>query len=88
MPLACKLCIAERGLKFADIDGLPQTQAALIEHFELLHHLPVQRDGETLDQMHERFVREHPDVLDCENCARENAPWSRKNWEQAHASPA
>jgi hypothetical protein len=66
MPLACRLCIIERGLRLEDMHILPQTREGLIEH----------------------FVREHPEVLDCEKCARQNAPWSRANWEQSHAAVA
>jgi hypothetical protein len=88
MPLVCNLRIVERGLKIANLDSLPQTEASMIEHLENNHHCPVYRNGETPDQAHERFVREHPEVLDCKTCARENAPWSRANWEQAHATAA
>jgi len=88
MPLACKLCIIERRLKIADMHLSPQTEDGIVAHLETEHHCMVRRVGETLDQAQERFVREHPEVLDCAKCARENALWSRANWEQAHATAA
>lgn len=41
MAIACKLCIATKGLKGGDIGSLPQTNEEMREHLESVHHMPV-----------------------------------------------
>lgn len=47
MALACKICIATKGLRGSEISSLPQNEEELAEHMEAVHHMPVQREGET-----------------------------------------
>ena len=54
MSIACKICIATKGLRGTDIDSLPKTEEELIEHIESVHHMPVIREGETEEQAAER----------------------------------
>ncbi len=76
MALACKFCIAEKGLRGSDIDGLPKNQEELNEHLEQYHHMPVIREGETREQAIKRFVTQHPEATSCQNCRDANAPWA------------
>jgi hypothetical protein len=47
MPIACKLCIAEKGLHGSEIGALPKDEDELAEHLEREHHLVVRREGES-----------------------------------------
>jgi hypothetical protein len=51
MPLACKICIANKGLKGSEIGSLPQNEEELMEHLERVHHMPIIREGETKQQL-------------------------------------
>jgi hypothetical protein len=44
---ACKFCICLRGLKGADVPGLPQTQAEALQHVTSVHGYP-QCSAETI----------------------------------------
>ena len=74
MAIACKLCIATKGLKGSDIGSLPQTDEELHEHIESVHHQPVQRDGETPKECMERFTKAHPEAggpnCKCPSCRK------------------
>lgn len=78
MALACKLCIAGRGLRGSEIAGLPQNEEELIAHMESVHHTPVVREGETKAEATTRFLQEHPEAADCEECKASGAPWARR----------
>jgi hypothetical protein len=75
--LACKICIATRGLRGSEIDTLPQTEQELIAHIERVHHMPVQRDGETREASIERFLRAYPEAKSCPECRAAGAPWAQ-----------
>lgn len=77
MAFACKLCIVKHGLRGSD--KLPQTEEELWDHLESVHHCPVMRPGEDVRQAKERFLREHPEALTCEDCTKEFAPWTEKD---------
>jgi hypothetical protein len=54
MPIACKLCIARRGLKGSEIASLPQTEEQFREHLRVVHGLNVverQKEAEVLAGM-------------------------------------
>ena len=75
MGLACKICIAEQGLRGSDVANLPQTEEELFEHIESVHHIPVIREGETKDTATERFLRAHPEAATCADCKEKGAAW-------------
>jgi hypothetical protein len=77
MPLACKLCVAERGLSGADLANLPKTEEELYEHIEAAHHMPVARQNETEAEATARFLAAHPEVLTCDHCKSVGAPWTK-----------
>lgn len=56
MAIACKFCIASKGLRGSDIGSLPQTEEELADHIEREHHLLVVRDGETRGQALRRAI--------------------------------
>lgn len=60
----CSYCIATKGLRGADIKNWPSTDddEAKYRHIESEHHIPVRREGETVQQCQERFAREQPDA--------------------------
>ena len=62
MAIACKYCIATRGLKGSDIGSLPKTDEELADHIETVHHIPVRREGETLSGCMERFIKANPEA--------------------------
>lgn len=74
MPIACKYCIATKGLKGSDIDKLPKTKEELFQHIETEHHIPVIRENETEEECSERFKRENPEAggpnCKCPACQR------------------
>jgi hypothetical protein len=74
MPIACKYCIAERGLWGSDIGSLPDTEEELIRHIESYYHMPVRRPGETPEGCIQRFVAEHPEAASCPRCREAGAP--------------
>lgn len=77
MAIACKICVATKGLSGADIDTLPKNEKELIKHIESVHHMPVQREGESKGQAIERFLKEHPEAKDCRECMAAGAPWAQ-----------
>ena len=62
MPIACKYCIATKGLKGSDVDKLPKTEEELFQHIERDHHIPVKRENETKEETLARFQRENPEA--------------------------
>jgi len=82
---ACLYCVMERGLRGDEIPDLPlagDTQA-IAHHIESVHHIPVVRDGETLEEARARFAKEQPEAADpatcrCPQCVRERA---KQNWQ-------
>ncbi len=79
MAYACKICVLRNGLIGAEISKLPQTEEEFINHLEKVHHMPVTREGETADQAQERFLKKYPEALNCPDCIRVGAPWTRQN---------
>lgn len=75
MALACKICIAKKGLRGSEIDSLPQTEEELAEHVEKVHHRPVMREGETEEQAVKRFIEKYPEAKTCSECIYVGAPW-------------
>jgi hypothetical protein len=59
MGIACKYCIAIKGLRL-DRDRLFETEDELIEHIEMEHDMPVAREGETEEQTMRRFKAKNP----------------------------
>ena len=62
MAIACKWCILTKGLKGSEIASLPQTEEELCQHIESAHHIPVRREGETVEAARERFQTENPEA--------------------------
>jgi hypothetical protein len=75
MAIACKICIAQRGLRGSDLNSLPQDEEELVKHMESVHHMPVIREGETEEQAEARFIKEHPEALSCSECIEAGAHW-------------
>jgi hypothetical protein len=59
MPIACKYCIATKGLTLQS-DHLFDTEDELIDHIEMEHDMPVEREGETEEQTMARFKAKNP----------------------------
>lgn len=62
MAIACKYCIATKGLKGSDIGSLPTTDEEFYDHIESEHHVPVKRAGETYAECKKRFAKAYPEV--------------------------
>ena len=62
MSLACKICIATKGLRGSEIDSLPKNEEELMEHMKRVHHMPVIREGETREQATKRFLEKYPEA--------------------------
>ncbi len=77
MAIACKICIAENGLKGSEIDKLPKNEEELFEHMEKVHHMPVIQEGETGEQAEKRFIEKYPEAKICEQCAATGANWTK-----------
>jgi len=77
MALACKICIANKGLKGSEIVSLPQNEEELMEHMERVHHMPIIREGETKQQAIDRFLSKYPEARECPECRLAGAPWTR-----------
>ena len=60
MPLACKYCIALKGLTAEDIKNLPKNEDQLYDHIETEHHIPVMREEESDREALERFRKRNP----------------------------
>jgi hypothetical protein len=75
--LACKICIADKGLTLAS-GPLFEGEYALMHHIEDEHHMPVVGliPGESPDQAQARFLESHPDASTCEECRSRRAPWT------------
>lgn len=80
MPLVCKICIAQKGLRGSDIDKLPKNEEELADHFERVHHMPVQREGEPDEQMIKRFLEKCPEAKTCPECIEVGAEWTKPPW--------
>lgn len=78
MAFACKLCIMDKGLRGSEIDSLPQTEEELFDHFEKVHHMPVEREGETAEQSIARFLEEYPEARTCPECIATGAEWTKQ----------
>lgn len=76
--IACKICIAQKGLSTNQLDSLFKTQDELNEHLEREHHMPVIREDETQEEAIERFRKMYPEVVECPECIMADAPWTRK----------
>ncbi len=62
MAYGCKICILNKGIKGSEIASLPQTEEELWDHLEKEHHIPVRREGETVQECVTRFKRQYPGV--------------------------
>ncbi len=60
MPLACKYCIALKGLTVEDVRNLPKNEDQLYDHIETEHHIPIMREDETEEKAFDRFRKENP----------------------------
>jgi hypothetical protein len=85
MALACKICIATVGLRGSEIASLPQNEEELAQHMESVHHCPVQREGETMEEAKNRFIKTYPNAKDCPDCKAANAPWAREGYEDTRS---
>lgn len=79
MAIACKICILQKGIRGSDISGMPQNEEEFREHLEKVHHIPVAREGETLEQAQARFLQKYPEALTCPDCIQAGAVWTRRN---------
>lgn len=77
MPLACKICIMQKGLKGCEIGSLSETQEELNDHMEKVHHMPVQREGETHEGCIKRFIEKYPEAKTCQECIAAGAEWTK-----------
>lgn len=73
--LACRFCIATRGLKGSEIKHLSRNDDEFADHVEREHHIPVRREGESMAQCEERFAVEQPEAggpnCKCPACERD-----------------
>lgn len=76
MALACKICIAQRRLRGSEISSLPQNKEELADHLEMVHHIPVIREGETEEEAIKRFLEKYPEAKTCPECIAAGAPWT------------
>lgn len=77
MPIACKICIMEKGIRGSDLKDMPQTEEDLIDHLESVHHMPVIREGETPEQCTKRFLEKYPEARTCPECIEAGAEWTK-----------
>ena len=77
MPLACRICIMHKGLLGSEVKSLPKTEEELWDHLESEHHVIVKREGESAEQATARFLKKYPDAVNCEDCKRRGAPWTK-----------
>ena len=77
MAIACKICIAERGLRGSEISTLPKTEDELFDHMEKVHHMPVQRESETHEECIRRFLEKYPEARICPECILAGAEWTK-----------
>ena len=77
MAFACKICIAAKGLRGSEINSLSQTEEELFDHMEKVHHMPVQRDGETHEECIKRFLEKYPEARTCPECISAGAEWTQ-----------
>lgn len=76
--IACRLCVMTFGLRGSELkEKTFATDAELYAHIEEVHHTPVAREGETLEEATERFGREHPELKTCPECVAAGAPWTK-----------
>jgi len=73
MGIACKYCIATKGLKL-DRDHLFESDEELVDHIEMEHDIPVRREGETEEECMSRFKAKNPRAggpdCQCPTCLR------------------
>lgn len=80
MALACKICIARKGLRGGEIGDLFQSEEELFDHMEKVHHMLVQREGETHEECIRRFVNKYPEAKTCPECIVVGAEWTKPPW--------
>ena len=78
MAFACKICIAQRGLHGSEIDSLPQNEKELAGHIEKVHHMPVQRYGESREECIKRFLEKYPEAKTCPECIAAGVEWTKQ----------
>jgi len=69
MALMCKICAALNGITSVGTHQLELTEEQLYKHIEDVHHIAVQRDGETKEEAAQRFVAAHPNAWPNKNCS-------------------
>lgn len=71
MSRACTYCIASKGLTLKS-DHLFETDEEFFDHIEMVHDLPVRREGETNGQAMARVKAKNPRLggpdCQCPNC--------------------
>jgi len=67
----------QKGLRGSEIDSLPKTNEELTDHIEKVHHMPVQREGETHVQCIKRFLEKYPEAKTCPECIAAGAEWTK-----------
>lgn len=77
MAYACKICIAQKGLRGSELGDSPQTEEELFDHMEKVHHMPVQRKGETPEGCIKRFLEKYPEARTCPECIAVGAEWTK-----------
>lgn len=78
MTIACKICIAKKGLRGCDIDSLFNTQDELNDHIEKVHHMVIVNESETEEEADARFIAKYPEARTCPDCIAAGAPWTKK----------
>jgi len=67
----------QKGLRSSEIGNFPQTEEELADHMEKVHHMPVQRDGETHEESIKRFLEKYPEARICPECIAASAEWTK-----------
>jgi hypothetical protein len=68
MALVCKICTLLDGLMLGKPGTDLGTMDGLFQHLEDVHHIPVQRDGETPEETWRRFKANHPTAWPNADC--------------------
>jgi len=77
MPIMCKVCIVQRGIKGSEIKDLFQDEEELMDHMESAHHMPVVKEGETREECIKRFIEKYPEARTCPECIAAGAEWTK-----------
>ena len=78
----CLLCIARSTLatiprsREDPVFEVFETDEELSDHLERVHHMPMQREGETKAETEHRFLVHHPSAHSCPECQAVGATWT------------